>query len=117
MTRVHRSGDAAQKRADITLTPKSYAVRVMVAEAASGYSLGGEKSFREMHMVTPSKKITNKLDDIAEKAKDGAGKVAEKVIDAANNVAHAATEKARQGTENVGEKLIDVGEKITKMAK
>ena len=122
------------ERADRTLTLKSYAVRVMVAEPDCGYLLGGEQpydsrddrrhdaeqpaqSFREIHMTARIKKIDHKLDDLAEKAKGGAEKVTEKIIDAANSVAHAATAKARQGTESVGEKLIDVGEKITKMAK
>ncbi len=68
-------------------------------------------------MSSNIEKINDKLDTIADKAKDGAERMAEKVIDVANDVAHAAAEKARQGTEKVGEKLVDVGEKITKLAK
>jgi hypothetical protein len=68
-------------------------------------------------MTTRIRKVNKKLDKLADKAKDGAGMVAEKIVDAANGVAHAAAEKVRKGTENVGEKMIDVGQKITKMAK
>jgi len=68
-------------------------------------------------MSTHIDKVNHKLDKLAGKAKDGAEKVAEKIIDSANDVAHAAAEKARQGTEKVGEKMIEAGEKITKMAK
>jgi ferritin-like metal-binding protein YciE len=68
-------------------------------------------------MTTHIKKINNKLDALADKAKGGAEKIAEKIIDSANDVAHSAAEKARHGTEKVGEKMIAAGEKITKLAK
>ena len=68
-------------------------------------------------MSSRIKQLNLKLDKIAGNAKDGAGQIAGKIIDAANDVAHAATEKARRQTEKAGEKLIEAGEKITKMAK
>jgi hypothetical protein len=68
-------------------------------------------------MSTPIKKINHKLDTLADKAKGGAEKLAGKIIDSANDVAHAAAEKARHGTARAGEKLIETGEKITKLAK
>ena len=67
--------------------------------------------------MTTIQKVNRKLDVLADQAKDGAEMVAEKIVDAANDVAHAAAEKLRQGTENVGEKMIDAGKKISKMAK
>jgi hypothetical protein len=68
-------------------------------------------------MPTRIRKINHKLDTMADNAKDGAGKMAGRIIDAANNVAHAATEKARRQTKMAGEELIKAGAKITKMAK
>ena len=68
-------------------------------------------------MSTNIRKLNRKLDTMAGNAKDGAGKMAGKIIDKANDVAHAATEKARRQTAKAGEKLIEAGEKITKMAK
>jgi hypothetical protein len=126
------------------MASKCYAVRAMVADetrryacvtgshSAHGFHVAHAamaSSFKEeIQMTTQIKKINNKLDDMAEHAKDsaeklagkaadGAEKLAGKIIDSANDVAHAAAEKARQGTAKAGEKLIDVGEKITKMAK
>ncbi|HXD23700.1 MAG TPA: hypothetical protein VN613_10110 [Gemmatimonadaceae bacterium] len=68
-------------------------------------------------MSTKIKKLNRKLDTMADNAKEGAEKVAGKIIDTANNVAHAATKEARRRTEKAGEKLIEAGEKITKMAR
>ena len=125
------------------MASKCYAVRAMVADESHGYAcVTGSDSAAAIHVPAPNgiviqeekqmttniKKLNNKLDDLAEHAKDGAEKLAGKaadgaeklagkIIDSANDVAHAAAEKARQGTAMAGEKLIDVGEKITKMAK
>jgi vacuolar-type H+-ATPase subunit H len=126
------------------MASKCYAVRAMVADESDGYACvtgapdagtnprdgrrNGIVIQEEIQMTTNIKKLNNKLDDLAEHAKDGAEKLAGKaadgaeklagkIIDSANDVAHAAAEKARQGTAMAGEKLIDVGEKITKMAK
>ncbi len=68
-------------------------------------------------MSTNIKKLNRKLDHMAEDAKDGAEKLAGKIIDSANDVAHAAAETARQQTAKAGEKMIEAGEKLTKMAK
>ncbi len=127
------------------MVSKCYAVRAMVADESPGYACvtgalpaenrpaerGAQNGIviqEEIQMTTKIKKLNNKLDDLAEHAKDGAEKLAGKaadgaeklagkIIDSANDVAHAATEKARRGTAKAGEKLIDVGEKISKMAK
>jgi hypothetical protein len=68
-------------------------------------------------MTTQFKKINHKLDKLADSAKDGAEKISGKIVDSANDVAHAAAEKIRLGTEKAGEKIIEAGEKITKLAK
>ena len=68
-------------------------------------------------MSTRIQKVNRKLDSMADRAKDGAEKIAGRIIDSANGVAHATAEKARRRTEKAGERLIEVGEKITKMAR
>ena len=68
-------------------------------------------------MSTHIEKINDTLDSLAGRAKGGAERITDKIVDVANDVAHAAAEKAREGAEKAGEKLMDVGEKITKLAK
>ncbi len=68
-------------------------------------------------MTTHANKLNEKLDMLAENAKDAVETAAGKIMDTANDVAHATVEAVRQGTENAGGKLIEAGEKITKLAK
>ena len=68
-------------------------------------------------MSTPTEKINEKLDAIAESAKDGAGRVVGTIVDTANSVAHAVVEKARKTTEKAGDTVVEAGEKLTKLGK
>ena len=109
---VPRSRDGSQNRRPLLCEhrPRHHRIRNAPRQPRAPATL------LESHMSTQTEKLTDKLDEIATRAKDEVEKVVERVVDSVNDAAHAVVEKARQQTEKAGEKVIEAGEKITKLA-